>query len=144
MTIAGDWEVTLPCSESDDVYGQRCKDGLRNSFALKLAVEGRQVCGLHASVARMGNRVDEAEGPKPSLEGQLSKAVTTIAFQSSFGGTGRARIALKDGLLEWEIVSQDAGEHWLPIRATLLPASSSQWGQGLQCGAKTPPGRIAR
>ena len=131
--LAGDWEVVYDCSSATGLFAERCAQGERNSFALHLVVQGKKICGLHASVAQMGNRVDELNGVEPSIEGTVRTDGARVKFQSSFGGTGIATLKSSGKGLTWEILSQDEGTNWLPPKATLLPAKRSNWGAGMVC-----------
>ena len=131
-SIAGEWRFANPCDESDETDGQACKDGRSNSFALKLIVQGQRVCGIHASVGRLGGRMDVVDGPEPSMWGHLSKKGAVLNFQSTFGGSGRAELVLTNGVLVWTLLPEVKGENWLPPQAKLQAAAASKWGNSLK------------
>jgi hypothetical protein len=132
-SMTGTWRIAWTCDTATGMYKQRCDEGMRDSFTLKIFVKGSKLCALHAATAQMGNRVDEAEGPKPSITGRVGGPNAKATFSSSLGAKGTASLELKGESLEWKLLSQDGGRHWFPSTATLLRVPDSKWGSNLKC-----------
>jgi hypothetical protein len=131
-SMTGTWRITLPCDNATGMYMQRCSEGMRDSFTLKIFVKGSTLCALHAATAQMGNRVDEVEGPEPSITGQVVGPSAKANFSSSWGAKGTASLELKGETLEWKLRSQDGGRLWIPSTAALLRVPDSTWGNNLK------------
>jgi hypothetical protein len=132
-SMTGTWRITWPCANATGVFEQRCSEGMRDSFTLRILVKGSTLCALHAATAQMGNRVDESEGPEPSITGQVVGTTAKATFSSSWEAKGTASLELKGESLEWKLLSQEGGRHWLPRTATLLRVPDSTWGNNLKC-----------
>lgn len=133
-SMAGTWELIWPCDHATaGSYAQRCDEGERDSFTLKIVVNAGKLCALHAATAYLGNKVDEDEGPPASITGHVNGANATVKFVSNWGGKGAATLTLKGNTLEWKIVSVDQGQNWLPDQAVLKRVPDTDWGRTLKC-----------
>jgi hypothetical protein len=132
-SMAGTWQITWPCDNATGAFKQRCSEGMRDTFTLRISLKGSTLCALHAVTAQMGNRVDVSEGPEPSITGQVVGTSAKITFSSSWEAKGTASLALKGESLEWKLISQNGGRHWLPSEAALVRVPDSTWGNNLKC-----------
>lgn len=134
--MSGLWEARFPCPRPQS---EECRRGSPESFALRLRVEGKQLCGVHSSVAQFGNRIDEPDGNEPSLAGRQQGDEATVHFTSAFGATGTATLRLVRGRLHWSVESQSEGESWLPTAAVLHRVPESSWRSNLRCAGQASP-----
>ena len=132
-SMTGTWQTTWSCDNATGVFEQRCREGMRDSFTLRILVKGSTLCALHAATAQMGNRVDESEGPEPSITGRVVGTNAKITFSSSWEAKGTASLVLKGEILEWKLLSQEGSRHWLPSEAALMRVPDSTWGSNLKC-----------
>ena len=132
-SMTGTWRVIWPCANATGVFEQRCSEGTRDSFTLRILVKGSTLCALHAATAQMGNRVDESEGPEPSITGRVVGTNAKITFSSSWEAKGTASLVLKGDIPEWKLLSQEGSRHWLPSEAALMRVPDSTWGSNLKC-----------
>jgi hypothetical protein len=90
-------------------------------FDLTLRQEGTKLTGHHVSTVMDGDRTDAVtEDDPPSITGSVAGNVATVEFRSGYSDIkGKARITLRGDSLDWEILSVEEGEQYLPAKATL-------------------------
>ena len=70
------------------------------------------------ATGHMGNRVDENDAA-PSIAGPIKGNKAIVAYQSSWGGTGHARIERIGNILHWHVIDRDNGQSWIWDDASL-------------------------
>lgn len=125
--FVGFWKKEYSCRQSTGTYQDMCKQGARDVFELAIAVNGDHVCIIHMATAQLGNRVDEADGPEPSMTGKADGNGAMVQFHSSWGGTGTALLRVEGNVLYWKVRAKDDEESWIPDEAVLsrIPAGAS-------------------
>lgn len=130
----GRWSVTFPCNLTKDACA-----GRSDVFSLDLWSNGSRLCGNHLATANLGNRVDENDGSLPSIVGTINGPSATIAFKSSWGGAGRAKVTRIGNRLFWQVIDQDNAGNWFPGEEILTkqPQPGND-GRAKSCDATQP------
>jgi hypothetical protein len=89
--LDGVWKLSFPCAGATGVYPERCAAGVRDYFVLELWSEGSCPCDFHLATAHLGNRLDEADRPAPSIVGTFSGTKANVAFESARAGLAMPR-----------------------------------------------------
>jgi hypothetical protein len=132
--LGGLWEVKNPwCPTKPSEAAKQCNRKHNDAFSIRLKVNGTKLCGTHTSLARNGGKIDAFGGDEITIVGLINKGKASVRFVSSFGAKGTATIEQKDGLLYWQINSQEAGESWIPDSAILKRNRHDRWGAYLDC-----------
>lgn len=124
----GAWHITYPCKGSTGVYEKMCAEGSRDYFELYFWSQGASICGTHSATGHLGNRIDEVDGWTPSITGHIEGKAANIAFRSSWGASGHARISIKGNRLHWKMTDEipnpvSGNLSWMP-RDAVLPKVS--------------------
>jgi hypothetical protein len=101
---------------------------------------GPRLCGSHFVTAHLGNRVDENRGDRPSIVGMIDGPKATVAFKSSWGGSGHAKVIKINEHLFWQITDHDDLDSWFPYEAVLTrrPKSVTEQAAPETCNAMQP------
>lgn len=131
----GRWSVTFPCLLSK----AEC-DGRSDVFDVDFWSRGSRLCGSHFVTAHLGNRVDGNDGDRPSIVGTIDGPTATVAFKSSWGGSGHAKVIKIDDHLFWRIIDHDDVDSWFPDEAVLTqqPKSVNEKTAPKSCDAVQP------
>lgn len=130
--LDGEWRIEYPCSPSEPAC-----EGRSDAVIIYLWSRGTRLCGGHMISAHWGNRVDGSdEMGGPSIFGTVTGTRATVAFRSAWGGSGHARLVLKDGQLHWHTTDTGEGTSWFPDDVTLI-RSETPMRSAVACGA--PP-----
>lgn len=132
--FVGFWKKEFSCAGATEPFAERCKQGERDVFELAIQVNGDHVCILHMATAQLGNRVDEVEDLKPSMQGEANGKVATVRFRSAWGGTGAAALRVDGNALHWSVSAKDGGESWIPGEAVLQRIPAGPYDRMPECG----------
>lgn len=133
--LVGFWKKEYACDPVTDFRADRCKEGDRDVFVLAIQVQGDHVCITHLATAQLGNRIDASDDMAMSMTGKASGNGATVAFTSSWGGTGTAVLRRDANVLRWQVRSHDAGESWIPPEETLTRMPAGQYDKLPACHA---------
>lgn len=121
-TFDGEWEIIYPCTGATGPYIDRCEEGMRDVFNLRLTQQGQLVCGYHLVTGHLGNRVDEGDlgPPGPSINGTASGNVATLNYRSArTGEVGQATLTRKGNTVVWHALRPLNDDNWFPDDAVL-------------------------
>jgi len=131
--LDGHWKLWLdyPCKASDKACLNRPSDW----FALYLWSSGNHICGQHQATAYFGNQVDEDEGADTSIFGTFNGNQAEVAWKSSWGGSGHAKLDVEGGRLKWHVTDKDEGVSYYPVDAVLMKTHEkpTPWGPSATC-----------
>ncbi|WP_234775616.1 hypothetical protein [Paraburkholderia tropica] len=136
----GNWVFKYSCDGATGSYGEQCRQGEGDSFALfNLTQKGNRICGTHVATAYGENKVDEGDltGDAPSIYGTVVGNVATVQFRARTGALGIATITPVKGSLVWHVVKPAGGETWFPDDASLNRDTSVQSYHAANCDVTT-------
>jgi hypothetical protein len=96
-------------------------------FILRFWSRGKHLCGVHLATSHGQNRIDGGNGDVvPSIIGVITGDTARVTYQSSFGGTGTAKIRVHRGNLQWDVV-EGTGESYIPDHEILPRTRDEVW-----------------
>lgn len=136
----GEWEIIYSCAGATEPYIERCQQGVRDMFMLNLKQQGQFVCGYHLATGHLGNRVDESDQPRPSVNGKANGAVATLTYRSGrTGEIGQATLTRNRDSVVWHVTRPLQDDNWFPDDAVLNKKNTRTSQAPASCGPTQIP-----
>jgi hypothetical protein len=124
----------LPCLHASATPAGACGPDEQDGFTLIVRVDGGRLCAAHSVSVHAGGHYDAADDAQPSITGRTSGNDAAVRFESAFGGTGTATLRVHGNSLQWQVVTQDGNESWIPLKAQLHRIPARRFDRMPSCG----------